>query len=156
MESSLAQAFRRNDEANLYLLKRLRDEALENRYSERTRTVAAQFAHVHNVRIYHLKRRGRRFLGALRPFERSAQPEKPILVSALTDSGSAMCTFLQEAETQGRVPSWHGRPATFLGYLVAHEAHHRALVILSMRISCEKLPREVVQNIWNWGRKGSL
>ena len=152
----LAQAFIRNNDANLFLLEHLSEKNLENRYSERTRTVAAQFAHIHNVRISHLERRGKDFIGKLHSFERGAQPKKSVLVRALTDSEAAIARFLDACATAGKVKSWNGPAASFLGYLIAHEAHHRALVILSMRLSGDKLPRDVSYSIWNWGKKGSL
>ena len=40
-----------SNEANPYLLGQLPKESLEDRYAPRTRTVAAQFAHMHNVRL---------------------------------------------------------------------------------------------------------
>ncbi|MFQ5638504.1 MAG: hypothetical protein ACE5IR_10970 [bacterium] len=51
MKSQLVEAWRMNNEANLYLLDNIASEYLEDSYSARTRTVAAQFAHIHNVRL---------------------------------------------------------------------------------------------------------
>ena len=58
METPLVEAWQKNNDANLFLLWHLSQDALANRYSEKTRTVAAQFAHIHNVRVYHLEKRG--------------------------------------------------------------------------------------------------
>ncbi len=55
MGSQLVEAWRMSNEANLYLLGEIPDAYLEDRYAARTRTVAAQFAHMHNVRIRWLK-----------------------------------------------------------------------------------------------------
>jgi hypothetical protein len=57
MESPLVHTWRRNNDANLFLLDFIPESALSHRYSERTRTVAAQFTHMHNVRVYHLEGR---------------------------------------------------------------------------------------------------
>jgi hypothetical protein len=118
--------------------------------------VAAQFAHIHNVRIYHLEKRGRQFLDGLETFAKGAQPARDELVAALAASEEAMASFLDRIEHLDHVKSWHGGPASFLGYLIAHEAHLRALVILSMRLAGQRLPREVVYNMWNWGQKGRI
>jgi len=59
-------------------------------------------------------------------------------------------------EAKGKVKKWNGFPATFLGCLIAHEAHHRGLAMVAMRISRHKLPQEVVYGQWQWGKKGNL
>lgn len=150
-ESSLATAWQRNTDANLFLLDHLTEKSLENRYSPRTRTVAAQLAHMHNVRLYHLQKRGPEYLGKLQTFERGAQPSRAQVIAALTGSAKMMGAFLEACERTSLVRGWNGPPVTFLAYLIAHEAHHRALVVVSMRICGEPLPKEAVYNIWSWG-----
>jgi uncharacterized damage-inducible protein DinB len=150
-ESSLATAWQRNTDANLYLLDHLQEKSLANRYSPRTRTVSAQLAHMHNVRLLHLNKRGPEFMGRLQTFDRGAQPNRSQIVAALTGSAKMMGAFLEASERTGLIQGWNGPPSTFLAYLIAHEAHHRALIVVSMRISGEKLPKEAVYNIWSWG-----
>jgi uncharacterized damage-inducible protein DinB len=150
------EAWLRNNEADLFLLNCMTPRLLVCRYSERTRTVAAQFAHMHNVRIHHLERRAKDLAGKLKPFERGAQPVKRELVAALKASATAMGGFLERIEAGEKVKSWNRSGATYLGYLIAHEAHHRGLVMVSLRLSGEKLPKDMGYGIWNWGKKGSL
>ncbi len=156
MTSQFVDAWQRNNEANLFILDQLNRKKLSCRYSERTRTVAAQFAHLHNVRIYHLQNRAKDLVGDLQTFERGAQPDKRTLCSALSKSEKAISQFLEKCEAGEKVKTWNRQPTTFLGYIIAHEAHHRALAIVSLRLSGEKLPKEVLYNIWNWGKKGKL
>ena len=52
--------------------------------------------------------------------------------------------------------AWKGPPASFLCYLVAHEAHHRGLAMVAMRQCGRKLPQEVVYGQWDWGKKRSM
>jgi len=150
-ESALGAAWQRNTDANLFLLDHLNEKSLANRYSPRTRTVAAQLAHMHNVRLYHLNKRGPEFMGKLQTFDRGAQPSRPLLIAALTGSAKMMGAFIEACERTGLVRGWNGPTATFVSYLIAHEAHHRALVVVSMRLSGEKLPKEAIYNIWSWG-----
>ena len=152
----MTTAWQKNHDANIYLMKHIPDEALTDRYSERTRTVAAQFAHIHNVRVYHLEKRGKEMLGKLKGFERGAQPGRKDLVETLNRSSGAIANFLVKCGQDNKVRSWNGTPASWLAYLVAHEAHHRALVLVSMRLSGRKLPEELKYNIWNWGKKGGI
>jgi uncharacterized damage-inducible protein DinB len=65
-----------------------------------------------------------------------------------------VASLLAECEGKGRVASWKGPVETFLAYLVAHEAHHRGLVLASLRIAGLKAPPEVVYGLWEaWGRE---
>ena len=41
------------------------EEAFDDRYASRTRTVVSQFMHVHYVRVKNLQNRGKEFLGDL-------------------------------------------------------------------------------------------
>ena len=152
----MTTAWQKNHDANIYLLRQIPAEALMDRYSERTRTVAAQFAHIHNVRVYQLEKRGKEMLGRLQGFERGAQPGRKTLVETLNRSSAAIANLLVMCGQGNKVKGWHGTPASWLAYLVAHEAHHRALALVSLRMSKRKLPEELKYNIWNWGKKGGI
>jgi len=156
MESQLVEAWRMSNEVNLYLLDQLPDDYLEDRYGPRTRTVGAQFAHMHNVRLRWLKHAVPKHIGKLQSFPRGAQPGKAKLKQALEASEGPVSKFLEQSEAAEKVPGWNGSPATFLGYLIAHEAHHRGLAMVAMRISGHKLPSEVVYGLWQWGKQRSL
>jgi len=156
MESQLVEAWRMSNKVNLYLLDQLPDDFLEDRYAACIRTVAAQFAHMHNVRLRWLKHAAPQLIGELQSFPRGAQPGKAELKEALQASEGPVAQFLEESEAAGKVEKWNGSPATFLGYLVAHEAHYRGLAMVAVRISGHKLPNEVVYGQWQWGKKRSL
>jgi|GEM_PF-1495442 len=152
MSSDLLDAWRRNHATNAMLLEAIPDAALEDRYSPRTRTVASQFAHMHSVRVSHLKRRGKRHLGKLASFARGAEPDRDELLDALVASTEAVGRMLDDCERDEGVPSWRGPPASYLGYFCAHEAHHRGLAIVSCRLSGTKLDRDVLMGLWAWSR----
>lgn len=67
-----------------------------------------------------------------------------------------MAIFLEGAETKGKIKSWNGSPSTFLGYMIAHEAHHRGLIMTALRISGHKPTQEVVYGQWGWGKKSHV
>ncbi|MCH7773827.1 MAG: DinB family protein [Bacteroidetes bacterium] len=156
MKSQLVEAWCMSNEVNLYLLDSISDEYLQDRYAKRTRTVAAQFAHMHNVRLRWLKHADPELVGEVKSFPRGAQPTKKELREALQASEQIIAQFLEKCEATGKVKKWNGSPATFLGYFIAHEAHHRGLAMVAMRISRHKLPQEVVYGQWQWGKKGNL
>ena len=156
MDHELAEAWRMSNDKNLALLDAIPDGALADRYSPKTRTVAAQFAHMHNVRVSHLERRGPEFLGDLSGFPRGAQPSKRELRTALVASEHAIAQLLEKCGRTGKVKNWGGGPpATYLGYFIAHEAHHRGLAIVALRLSGTKLPKDTLYGLWYWRKKQS-
>ncbi len=154
MASDLVEAWRMSNEANLFLLESLPKDFLGDRYGSRTRTVAAQFAHIHNTRVRWLKHAAPKL--AVDGFPKGAEPTKAQLKKALQSSEKAIARFLDEADAAGKVRHWKGPPTTFLGYLIAHEAHHRGLAMVAVRMSDHKLPQEVVYGQWDWGKSRSL
>jgi len=124
-------------------------EALEGRYAPRTRSVAAQFAHMHSVRVYHLEAHGRAFLADLRSYPRGAEPSRKEIRAAHLASAEAIAAFLGDCVAKGAVPGWHGPPATYLAYFVAHEAHHRGLAMAALRLSGFKAPDELKWGLWS-------
>ena len=153
MASPLVEAWTMSNEANLYLLKQIPSKYLKDCYSPRTRTVAAQFAHMHNVRLRWLKHASPKLVGAMQAFPKGSQPTKHQLRVALRASEKIIAQFLMDSEIAGKVKSWKGSPATFLSYLVAHEAHHRGLAMVAMRMSGRKLPQATIYGQWQWGKQ---
>lgn len=105
------------------------------------------------VRLRWLKHAAPELVGEIQSFPRAAQPTRRELEEALRSSERAVAVLLEECEAKGSVTSWNGSPATMLGYLTAHEAHHRALVMVATRLSGHRLPQEVAYGQWQWGKK---
>lgn len=156
MESQLVETWRMSNEANLYLTDNIPEEYLEDGYASGTRTVSEQFAHMHNVRLQWLSHAAAELVHELEGFPRGAQPTKKVLKEALIASEDPVAQFLQKSETTGKAAGWQGSPTAVLGYLVAHEAHHRGLAMVALRISGHKLPNEIVYGQWDWGKKRSM
>ena len=155
MESDLVQTWRMSCEANRFLLENVPGPALAAAYAPRTRSVARQFAHMHDVRLRWLVASAPALAAKVAALPKEGALSKAVLMRALVTSREAMAAFLEEAAASGKVKGWTGPPASFLGYLVAHEAHHRALAIVALRASGTKLPQEVVLGIWEWGKRSS-
>ena len=153
MTSDLIRAWRTSCRNTHSLLAAIPANCLGHRYSERTRTVAAQFAHIHYVRVRNLEFRGPEFQGDVTAFEKGAQPGKRELQAALKASAAAMEGLLAQAEEVGKVKGWKGSLTSYLGYHAAHEAHHRALAIVCLRSGGHKLPQDVVYGLWDRWRK---
>ena len=77
------------------------------------------------------------------------------LSAALTASGEAMLELFAQVDATGKVKSWSGSPpATYLAYHVAHEAHHRALATVAIRVGGHKVPKDALMGQWYTWRKG--
>ncbi len=150
MASDLIRTWRKHHKITMQLLDAVPAKSLADQYTDRTRTVAAQFAHIHYVRVRNIDHRGGKELaGTVEAFEKGAQPKKTELKKALRQSSKGMEKLLKAAEEAGSVKSWKGSLTSYLAYHVAHEAHHRALAIVCMRMAGNKIPQESVYGLWD-------
>ena len=149
----LSVAWRMGNKANLFLLNAIKARHLGDRYFPRTRTVAAQFAHMHNVRLRWLTHAAPDLAAQVAQFPGGAELTKEDLLGALAASSEVVAVYLDKCEETGNVDHWSGPPASFLAYLLAHEAHHRGLIMASLRASGHKQPDEVIYGLWEWGKK---
>lgn len=153
MESPIVETWNMSNEVNLYLLSNIPEDHLADKYSARTRNVGRQFAHIHNVRVRWLNHFDPKGKGENTVFSRGVQPAKNELAHAIEASGKSMALFLEGIEIKGKIKSWNSTPLSFLGYMIAHEAHHRGLIMTALRISGHKPTQEVVYGQWRWGKK---
>ena len=123
-----------------------------------TRTIAAIFTHVHNVRCKwvrltapHLKVPTQLNRARCTPQEasvglaESAARCAEMLAEALGDGASRVETFRRD----GWARPWPVGPE-MLCYMLAHEAHHRGQVCMLAHQLGLPLPNEVSDGIWNW------
>ncbi|HNE27621.1 MAG TPA: DinB family protein [Saprospiraceae bacterium] len=153
--SSLVEAWNINCRVTLAVLDHLPDEALAATLSTRGgRRVYDQLAHLHNVRLSWLEHHaGKAALGDLIPLTRDEHPDRNRLRGALEASGAAQAALLARAvENEGQVKGFKRDVVSWLGYTIAHEAHHRGNILLTARQCGFKLPDELKWNIWDWGK----
>jgi len=124
------------------------------------RTIAAMFAHMHNVRCKwirltapHLKAPAQMKRGECTPelarvaLAESAAGCAAMLDEALGGGESRIVTFRRDGWAQ----PWSVGPE-MLCYMIAHEAHHRGQVCLVAHQLGFKLPNKVTSAMWNWER----
>lgn len=120
------------------------------------RTIAAIFAHVHNIRCKWLR------LSAphLKPpprLDRTRCTQKQVK-QVLAESGALCSQMLAEALAQGRVKKFQRdrwfRPwpagAAMFAYMIMHEAHHRGQVCMLAHQLGFPLPGPAAYGIWDW------
>jgi len=153
-EVTPAQAVLRTLEINsritLYLLDGIDDRAWRaDPPGGKGRDIAAIFAHIHAVRLMWLKAASGAALPV--PLEKDscsiAQARK-----ALEESALALRKMLETAlNGDGRIKNFKPDATAFVGYVIAHEAHHRGQITLLARLAGFPVPKAVNFGMWEWG-----
>jgi len=115
------------------------------------RTIAAIVAHSHNVRVMWLK--------AAKAETIPEQVDRHTLTPAratraLEASRAALHALCKRAlETDGRIRGFRPDVAGFMGYLIAHDAHHRGQIAMLARQLGHPLPQKAMFGMWEWGSR---
>jgi uncharacterized damage-inducible protein DinB len=125
------------------------------------RTIAAIFAHMHNVRLKWLKGTAPHLKcpAALDPYrctqtqaaaalKKSAAQCLLMLTDALSDDPNRRVT---EFFRDSLMPIWPAGPTMF-AYMFAHEAHHRGQITMLAHQLGYRLPPAAWGGIWNWDK----
>ncbi len=146
----LSVAWQMSHQANQLLLSVIEERYLGDRYAPRTRPIAAQFAHMHNVRVRWLTHSAPELAAEVAQYPRGCELTKEDLMEALESSSAVVASYLDTCQEAGRVPNWSGPPASFLAYLVAHEAHHRGQIMAALNACGHRPSDDAVDGIWEW------
>jgi len=141
-----------NNRINLYLLNAINEEFLSDTSVSKGRSVGEQFAHIHNVRLMWLKAAEPNLLSGLTKLEKGTIT-KQLLTEELHNSASAIALLLERGMEEGKIKGFKPHPAAFLGYMIAHDSHHRGQVILSLKQSGHPIDQKVQYGIWEWGSR---
>ena len=140
-----------NNRINLYMLDAIPTEALNDVSASKGRSVAEQFAHLHNVRLMWLKASGPELIEGIDKVEKEVAADKKLLIRSLKQSGKAMEELFKKAVAEGKVKGFKPHVTAFLGYVLAHESHHRGQIALSLKQSGHTLDKKIGYGIWEWG-----
>src|SRR6185369_1220658 len=149
---TLAETWHLNNRVNLLLLEQLSDEQLAVASSPRSRSIADQFAHLHNVRIMWLEPCAPKVAKRLTKIEKGAAT-KASLQEALADSAAAIGDLIAESlKEDGRMKVYKRGVNAFFGYALAHEAHHRGQIILHLKQAKMRVDPTLGYGLWEWGK----
>ncbi len=150
----LLEAWRTNNRINLFLIDKISDEGMRSTLSTRGgRNVVRQFCHLHNVRVWLLENRARDLAEGLYKFETDEEPGKKKLAECLEASAERVAAFL--ADCAAGAPKRRGFKKgviAHLGYLIAHESHHRGNILLTLKQCGHNLDQATRYAIWNWDK----
>jgi uncharacterized damage-inducible protein DinB len=146
MSYTLLDTWRLNNRVNLMLLDELSDRQLAFAANPRARNIAAQFAHLHGVRLAWLAVQGDTSLAKIG----KGVASKTDLRQALESSAKAIGDLLARVEEGGKIKGARRGATAFCGYLLAHEAHHRGQIILHLKYAGMPVSPNVGFGIWEW------
>ncbi len=150
----IVEAWRTNQRINLKLIGKISDEGMRCTLSARGgRDVCRQFAHLHNVRIWHLEARAKALAKGARKFATKEEPGRRELVAALGDSAKRIEELFRRVGE--RRPGARGPKrglVQYLAYFVAHESHHRGNILLTLKQCGHPVDSKTRYAIWDWDR----
>lgn len=150
---ALLNSFNTNNRINQYLIDNVPAEAWKaEAQGGKGRTIPAIVAHMHNVRVMWLKVAAK---GSVLPTQLDRAKVTPTqAMRALEQSRQALSVVISSAlESDGRVKGFRPDVAGFLGYLIAHDAHHRGQIAMLARQSGHPLSQKINFGMWEWGSR---
>ena len=151
------QIFAANERMNQMLIEHLDPTAWRAKPPGKTRTIAAIFTHMHNVRSKwvrltapHLK-----VPRLLKRTDCTPQQARAGLAESAARCGEMLAEALggggriDKFRRDGWAPPWQVGPE-MLCYMLSHEAHHRGQVCMLAHQMGFPLPNKVAYGIWNW------
>jgi uncharacterized damage-inducible protein DinB len=151
MPTPIEETWSIHNRINLFLLDAITQQQLPLTPSVKGRSVGQLFAHMHDVRLMWLKASAPELLEGLEKLGSDSHSKNDI-AQALKNSGKAIEFLLGQAiNADGRIKGFKPHASGFLGYLIAHEAHHRGQVALIMRQNGQPLDKKISYGMWEWG-----
>ena len=138
---------------NEYLLTGIKEEHFNDVGVTKGRSVGAQFAHINNVRLMWVKVAAPDLLPSLQKIEKEKSITKKVILDAFEKSTPAISTVLTKGFETGKIRGFKPHAQAFLGYMIAHEAHHRGQIIIALKENGHLPDKKILYGLWEWGAR---
>lgn len=152
MTDPLVETWQIHDRINAYLLAAIPAPAMDARAASGGRSVGQVFAHLHNVRLMWLSAAGSLLPAGVAKLDTDGKLSAVALTKTLAGSGSAIASLVEGSlAAGGRIKGFKPHVHAFVGYLVAHESHHRGQILLALKTNGTPLDKKTGYGMWEWG-----
>ena len=152
LKKSLLDTFAINERANQLLLKHVPDDAWSAAPpTGKGRSIGDIACHIHNVRLMWLiaADKNAKHPAKLDP-EKASREDVQVALKSSADAIRALLTKAVQ-DPAGRVLQFKPDVVAFVGYLIAHDSHHRGQITLLARQVGHALPAKIGFGLWEWG-----
>jgi uncharacterized damage-inducible protein DinB len=150
--NQLLETWEIHNRISLFLLDGIPPEHLKDVLASKGRNVGEQFAHLHNVRLMWLQVAAPDLFKKQKKIEKESTTKKDLLRRSLTASADAVKALLRKSlDSDGRIKGFKPHAVAFLGYLIAHESHHRGQIIVTLKQNGHHVDKKIQYGIWEWG-----
>jgi uncharacterized damage-inducible protein DinB len=158
LPKQLIETWQINQRINLYLLEAIPPEALTGVSASGGRSVAAQFAHLHNIRLTWIEVAAPELMTSLQKIPTRSKTDltaitHQLLRDSLNASAQGIETVLRQSLERGKVRGTKYHAPAFLGYALAHESYHRGEIGIILTQSGHPLPDQISYGIWEWDKR---
>lgn len=154
MKEQLMAAWHTHQQMNLLLFDHTTDAGMGKTLSTKGgRTVYLQWVHIQQVRLQWLEICAMDIFIKYKALDKSAPFNRKQVRKALEDSAKGMEElFARGWDNDGKIKGFKKGLLPLLGYFIAHEAHHRGNMMLTLKHSGEKIPDIIKWGLWEWGK----
>jgi uncharacterized damage-inducible protein DinB len=153
LATQLIDTWQIHNRIHAYLLDAIDEVHYKDVASSKGRSVGDQFVHIHNVRLMWLKASAPDIFATQTKIEKDIPLSRAFLQSELEKSASSIAQLLEKGLQDGKIKGFKPHPVAFLGYLIAHESHHRGQILLALKQSGHPVDQKTQYGLWEWGSR---